>query len=179
MYEDERTKKKSAWLLASGIVMLALGVFLLANELPATSSADSPGMTLVMPGCKQAQTITYKRCGHEVQRRIDVPMQWVGMTRETVTAAMDPAWRMTGFSGGEIEMVTALDIFCPAHWVLMLTGDGTPAVFRNKYGFSMEKMGDKPMGTLDEATRTQLAVGLPFDTEAALSSYVKEYGENR
>ncbi len=175
--ENSRSSRASLWLLGIGIAFLIGGLIVLWNEVPSADPISAPSAGLVAPGCKQAQTIAYARCGHEVVRRIDAPAGWIGMTKEAVGATMDSEWRMTAFAPEVIEMSRVEDMFCPQHWVLALGLDGTPGVYRNRYGFSMERLSDVSLGALDEATRESLTRGIAFDTQEELEKWVA--GSNR
>ncbi len=171
---EGKTRDYSFRLLMSiGVTMLIFGLAILWAEWPRVDTAGAGQPQLVAPGCKLKQTIEYTRCGHPVYRRIDAPAEWVGMTQDGVAGRIATGWRMTGFGSDEIEMASAPDLFCPQHWVLMLDTDGTPAIYRNRLGFDMERIGDAGIRTLPEDVREQLAVGLAFDTKEELLDWAE------
>lgn len=179
MQQDKSESRGTAWLLVLGIVFLLVGVYLLwaQTPYPDEKQAGVAQVEMVASGSKQAQTIRYARCGHEVVRRIDVPAGWVGMTKNRVEAALTPQWRITAFSPDVIEMTCTEDLFCPEHWVLMLGADGMPGIYQNRYGFEMEHLDDVRMGTLDEDTRQMLTRGLGFENREALEAWVEAWKE--
>lgn len=177
MQEEKRRGRQGAWLLAAGVVFLIVGLAVLWMQMPPTDMADATNKTLVAAGCKQAQTIVYGRCGHQVLRRLDAPAAWAGMSKDAVEAAMEEGWRMTTFASDLIEMSITLDMFCSQHYVLTLSEEGVPGIYRNRYGFEMEEAGRVSLTAMDESTREMVSRGIAFDTEEALLQWVEE--ENR
>jgi len=175
LQENKDRTLRTTVLLVCGILLLAAGLVWLWYELPHADATGANHVQLVAPGAKQAQSIQYTRCGHEVLRRVDVPPEWVGLSKDAVLHVMDPAWRMTAFSPAVLEMSRAMDMFCPQHFVLLLGPDGAPGVYRNRYGFSMERLEDVTLRALDEATWETLAQGLAFDSREALNDWVRDW----
>lgn len=175
MQEDKQRGRQFAWLLGTGLLMLVFGVLLLWFQLPMPGAETGAPRALVAPGCEQAQTIDYLPCGHQVLRRIDAPAKWAGMTKDAVEAEMESPWRMTAFSPDVVEMICALDLYCPQHWVLSLNADGIPGIYRNQLGFEMERVGEAVLGPLTEETRALLIIGIPFDTRDALDAWASAY----
>lgn len=171
MRSDRQERLFSTILFPLGAVVAAFGIWLFAYS-PDAGQANAPRADLVAQGAKQAQTIVYMRCGHEVQRRVDVPVHFVGMNREAVAAQLDPAFRLTGFSANELEMAGSFDLFCPQHYVLMLDADGALGVYQNIYGYEMERMGDRRVGRIDEELRRKLLRGVAFDSLEELEDWV-------
>ncbi len=165
-------KNSPLWLLITGVILLILGATTLLSEMPGVNATQASQKELITPGCKQAQTIQYARCGHEVLRRVEAEAGWVGMTKEAVSAVLDAGWRMTAFSPAIIEMTRTEDLFCPQHWVLTLGGDGVPGIYRNRYGFTMERLGDASVRIRDEETRERLFRGIAFDSEEELKRWI-------
>ena len=172
MQREKQNNGVSKWLLGIGLLMLTAGLLMLWLQPPPVDAADSTGSALVAPGCMLQQTIDYASCGHQVLRRVDAPAMWTGMTKETVVKAMEEGWRMTGFGAGQIDMTCSLGLFCPQHWVLTLAEDGTPGVYRNRYGFGMERMDEVSLKITDEPMREMVERGIPFDTREELDAWI-------
>ncbi|HIT69383.1 MAG TPA: hypothetical protein IAC36_05750 [Candidatus Aphodomonas merdavium] len=173
MEGNERWKQRQAerigvLLAGVGIALLAVGIGILLAAVPASGQE-----TLVAAECKQAERIEYLRCGHTVMRRTDVRPSFVGMTRQRLEEALEQeggVWRLTSFSPEKISVTKQLDIYCPAHFVLMMDEDEHTAVFRNLDGETMERIAacDVPAG--DDTVRAQLRRGMAFDSLAELEA---------
>lgn len=166
----------SVALACTGAVMLSAGIGLLVAAAPAAAQEGA----LVAPGCKQVQRIVYSRCGHEVLRRLDAPAEWTGMTRERAEAALAEtggAWRMTAFTPRKIELTQSRDLFCPAHWVLMMDDSGETGVYRCMDGETMTRLSACGVPAPDEETRARLRHGVAFDSESALRGAVEALRE--
>ncbi len=175
MRHQRHTDHSSAFLFWIGVALLTGGLWLMSGALSDARDANAGAQSLVAPGCKQSQRIEYTRCGHEVLRRIDAPDRWIGMDQEGVLRALDEGWRMTDFSPNVIEMACAPDLFCPQHWVLTLSEDGAPGIYRNRTGFAMERVADAAIRVPDEEMRALLAQGVTFDSREALLSWAKQF----
>lgn len=165
-------RRISVWFIAAGALLVAAGAIFFSMRGVRTGDASAPRPDMVAAGSHLAQTIRYIRCGHEVQRRIDTPPDWVGLTKDGVAGRMDSIFRMTAFSPELIEMEAGLDLFCPQHQVLMLGADGTLGVYHNAYGFAMERMRDARINRMDEELRAELVRGLAFDSLEALDMWL-------
>lgn len=178
MYSEEeelRQARRSRRLLAVGIALLVIGVALLWLEGRGAHTAGRES-ALVAADCKLLQRIEYARCGHTVLRRMDAPAGWAGMTHEGVLQALseqEEGWRMTRYSADTIEMTCVPDLFCPQHAVLMLDADGTPGIWRNRWGFAMEWEEAVDLEPADEAERALLAEGVAFDSREALEAWIR------
>jgi hypothetical protein len=172
MKRNNRKKTWVAWLSSAAALALSAALLLLFGDARPSDAAGVGQPDRVMAQAKLAQTIDYARCWHQVLRRLDVPDGWVGMDREAVQRAMEPGWRLIAFAPQTLEMACAPDLFCPAHWVLMLDEDGEPAIFQNAYGFEMERQSQADFHPPDEATRALLARGLAFDSLADLQQWM-------
>ena len=80
---------------------------------------------------------------------------------------------MTRYSADTIEMTCVPDLFCPQHAVLMLDADGTPGIWRNRWGFAMEWEEAVDLAPADEAERALLAEGVAFDSREALEAWIR------
>lgn len=66
------------------------------------------------------RTLYYAPCGHSVQRREKLPAQLVGLTRGALEKEIGGLYEnaaVTGFSAGEVDITTRMDMPCPLHWV--------------------------------------------------------------
>jgi hypothetical protein len=164
MQQQNRKNRWLVWLSSATALALAAGLWLLSGDAFPSNAAGAGQPDRVAAQAKLAQTIDYARCGHQVLRRIDAPDGWAGMDVDAVQQAMEPGWRLISFAPQTLEMACAPDLFCPAHWVLMLDQDGEPAIFQNAYGFEMERLNAVNFRPPDEETRALLARGLAFDS---------------
>ena len=165
---EKRAQRLSVALAIGGALLLAAGTGMLVASVPAAGQE-----TLVAPGCMQAQTILYERCGHTVLRRMDAPAGWVGMTRKRVEETLEAqggGWRMTGFAPEKVETAQTRDLFCPAHWVLMMDERGETGIYRDLDGEKMTKVKSYAIGAVDEETRGALRRGLAYDSRQALDA---------
>lgn len=166
MQKTKRGAALAALLAGVGAALLAAGIAMLLTALPVSGAEDA----LIAPGAKQAERIEYTRCGHMVLRRMDVAPEMVGMTRERAEEALAGAWRLEAFSARLLTVSQQRDMFCPAHWVLMMDEKENTAVYRNTDGANMERMYDCAVTCADEETRAQLRHGMAFDTPQELEA---------
>lgn len=162
-------------LACAGMALFSAGIGMLAASVPAAGES-----ALIAPDCKQLQRIVYARCGHEVLRRLDIPAEWAGMTRERAENALAEAggaWRMTAFTPRKIELSQTRDLFCPAHWVLMTDAAGETGIYRCRDGAVMARLSACDVPIADEETRAQLRQGLAFESEQALREAVSAMRE--
>lgn len=124
------------------------------------------------------RTLYYAPCGHSVQRREKLPAQLVGLTRSALEKEIGGLYEnaaVTGFSAGEVDMTTRMDMPCPLHWVLRGGEDGLLAVWQNTTGeaLSVVRKTDIPMTAAAEEEQDELRDGRMFDDVQALEGYLE------
>ena len=124
------------------------------------------------------RTLYYTPCGHSVQRREKLPAQLVGLTRSALEKEIGGLYEnaaVTGFSAGEVDMTTRMDIPCPLHWVLRGGEDGLLAVWQNTTGetLSVVRKTDIPVTAAAEEEQDELRDGRMFDDVQALEGYLE------
>ena len=124
------------------------------------------------------RTLYYAPCGHSVQRREKLPAQLVGMTRGALEKEIGGLYEnaaVTGFSAGEVDITTRMDMPCPLHWVLRGGEDGLLAVWQNTTGeaLSIVRKTDIPVTAAAEEEQDELRDGRMFDDVQALEGYLE------
>ena len=124
------------------------------------------------------RTLYYAPCGHSVQRREKLPAQLVGLTRgvlEKEIGGLSENAAVTGFSAGEVDITTRMDMPCPLHWVLRGGEDGLLAVWQNTTGeaLSVVRKTDIPVTAAAEEEQDELRDGRMFDDVQALEGYLE------
>ena len=124
------------------------------------------------------RTLYYAPCGHSVQRREKLPAQLVGLTRGALEKEIGGLYEnaaVTGFSAGEVDMTTRMDMPCPLHWVLRGGEDGLLAVWQNTTGeaLSVVRRTDIPVTAAAEEEQDELRDGRMFDDVQALEGYLE------
>ena len=124
------------------------------------------------------RTLYYAPCGHSVQRREKLPAQLVGLTRGVLEKEIGGLYEnaaVTGFSAGEVDITTRMDMPCPLHWVLRGGEDGLLAVWRNTTGeaLSVVRKTDIPVTAAAEEEQDELRDGRMFDDVQALEGYLE------
>lgn len=124
------------------------------------------------------RTLYYAPCGHSVQRREKLPAQLVGLTRGALEKEIGGLYEnaaVTGFSAGEVDITTRMDMPCPLHWVLRGGEDGLLAVWQNTTGeaLSVVRKTDIPMTAAAEEEQDELRDGRMFDDVQALEGYLE------
>lgn len=124
------------------------------------------------------RTLYYAPCGHSVQRREKLPAQLVGLTRSALEKEIGGLYEnaaVTGFSAGEVDITTRMDMPCPLHWVLRGGEDGLLAVWQNTTGeaLSVVRKTDIPMTAAAEEEQDELRDGRMFDDVQALEGYLE------
>lgn len=123
-------------------------------------------------------TLYYAPCGHSVQRREKLPAQLVGLTRGVLEKEIGGLYEnaaVTGFSAGEVDITTRMDMPCPLHWVLRGGEDGLLAVWQNTTGeaLSVVRKTDIPVTAAAEEEQDELRDGRMFDDVQALEGYLE------
>ena len=124
------------------------------------------------------RTLYYAPCGHSVQRREKLPAQLVGLTRGVLEKEIGGLYEnaaVTGFSAGEVDITTRMDMPCPLHWVLQGGEDGLLAVWQNTTGeaLSVVRKTDIPVTVAAEEEQDELRDGRMFDDVQALEGYLE------
>lgn len=124
------------------------------------------------------RTLYYAPCGHSVQRREKLPAQLVGLTRGALEKEIGELYEnaaVTGFSAGEVDITTRMDMPCPLHWVLRGGEDGLLAVWQNTTGeaLSVVRKTDIPVTAAAEEEQDELCDGRMFDDVQALEGYLE------
>ena len=124
------------------------------------------------------RTLYYAPCGHSVQRREKLPAQLVGLTRSALEKEIGGLYEnaaVTGFSAGEVDITTRMDMPCPLHWVLRGGEDGLLAVWQNTTGeaLSVVRKTDSPVTAAAEEEQDELRDGRMFDDVQALEGYLE------
>lgn len=124
------------------------------------------------------RTLYYAPCGHSVQRREKLPAQLVGLTRGVLEKEIGGLYEnaaVTGFSAGEVDITTRMDMPCPLHWVLRGGEDGLLAVWQNTTGEALNvvRKTDIPVTAAAEEEQDELRDGRMFDDVQALEGYLE------
>lgn len=124
------------------------------------------------------RTLYYAPCGHSVQRREKLPAQLVGLTRGALEKEIGGLYEnaaVTGFSAGEVDITTRMDMPCPLHWVLRGGEDGLLAVWQNTTGeaLSVVRKTDISVTAAAEEEQDELRDGRMFDDVQALEGYLE------
>ena len=124
------------------------------------------------------RTLYYAPCGHSVQRREKLPAQLVGLTRGALEKEIGGLYEnaaVTGFSAGEVDITTRMDMPCPLHWVLRGGEDGLLAVWQSTTGeaLSVVRKTDIPVTAAAEEEQDELRDGRMFDDVQALEGYLE------
>ena len=124
------------------------------------------------------RTLYYAPCGHSVQRREKLPAQLVGLTRGALEKEIGGLYEnaaVTGFSAGEVDITTRMDMPCPLHCVLRGGEDGLLAVWQNTTGeaLSVVRKTDIPVTAAAEEEQDELRDGRMFDDVQALEGYLE------
>lgn len=124
------------------------------------------------------RTLYYAPCGHSVQRREKLPAQLVGLTRGVLEKEIGGLYEnaaVTGFSAGEVDITTRMDMPCPLHWVLQGGEDGLLAVWQNTTGEALNvvRKTDIPVTAAAEEEQDELRDGRMFDDVQALEGYLE------
>lgn len=124
------------------------------------------------------RTLYYAPCGHSVQRREKLPAQLAGLTRGALEKEIGGLYEnaaVTGFSAGEVDITTRMDMPCPLHWVLRGGEDGLLAVWQNTTGeaLSVVRKTDIPVTAAAEEEQDELRDGRMFDDVQALEGYLE------
>ena len=140
--------------------------------------ADAPNEKKPQTAAAQSVESAEAPCGHSVQRREKLPAQLVGLTRGALEKEIGGLYEnaaVTGFSAGEVDITTRMDMPCPLHWVLRGGEDGLLAVWQNTTGeaLSVVRKTDIPVTAAAEEEQDELRDGRMFDDVQALEGYLE------
>ena len=171
--EDHDIGRRRAGLLIALVglaVLLAGGFFALRSPARAVSRARET----VEENCALIQTLRYSRCGHEVVRRVAADKEYKGCTLAQMQQAF-AEWDITSFSPAEIEMSRTLPLYCPDHLVVLPDGTGILGVYENTFGegYALRTQLDIPVSDLPDALRETVHLGVPFQTDAEIESWLE------
>ncbi|MFR5788153.1 MAG: hypothetical protein ACLUHE_14310 [Christensenellales bacterium] len=113
-----------------------------------------------------------------VQRRENCPHSLRRLTRGALEKEIGGLYEnaaVTGFSAGEVDITTRMDMPCPLHWVLRGGEDGLLAVWQNTTGeaLSVVRKTDIPVTAAAEEEQDELRDGRMFDDVQALEGYLE------
>ena len=157
-------------------VALEAGITEPPAELEEMAGADLSART--QKGCYLHSTLHYAPCGHSVQRRENLPVKLIGLSRaalESEIGGVIPGAAVTGFSSAEVDISVGMDIPCPLHWVLKSGEDGKLAVLQNRNGEALEvvRETDVPLGRIPQDALPEIRTGKIFDDVQALEGYLE------
>ena len=170
-------------LLTGGAMLLGLALLLIValvpkgtvdDQPPAAAQVRSDAQLTANADCQLIQHMTYTPCGHSLTRRMTIPAELAGQTREALSAAYD-AWQITSFASAEVVMEQALPFYCPDHVVLMPDEGGMLCVFQNKYGdaLALVKELNLLISELPDDVQQTVRQGKGFDTMEALEKWLE------
>lgn len=121
------------------------------------------------------QTMHFVRCGHPVERRIQVPGQLAGKGFDAVRDYYD-LWEIKSMTEETVAMERYIDLFCPLHKVVYLDRTGQVVLAENRYGDGMAILKVLDGRITDDEMRNQLIAGIGFDSEEEAVQWLKEKG---
>ena len=124
------------------------------------------------------RTMYYAPCGHSVQRREKLPARLVGLTRGALEKEIGGLYEnaaVTGFSAGEVDITTRMDMPCPLHWVLQGGEDGwlEEILPRKSMMLTVVRRTDIPVALAAGEEQDELRDGRMFDDVQALEGYLE------
>ncbi len=170
--------------LVAAAVLLIIGLYPrdavapdLSNTAPPENMADAAGTQPsihVEAGCELVQLMKYSRCDHEVTRRIPLPQELAGKTRQEVETAYE-GWQVTEFLPKRVTMARLVSLYCAEHVVLMPDETGVLGVFENKYGDAMAfvRSLETSLDSLPESIQEEVRLGKGFDTMKDLEQWLE------
>ncbi len=164
--------------LIAALAVLAAALLLLAPQ--SAPDAPPPGQAAAQQDetlrqdAEMMQKLTYARCGHVVEKRVTLPRELHGATRERAQA-LYPDWQLTEFGASKLAMERALELYCPAHKVLLPDGMGMLCIFENKYGDAYARVDETgvELRGLPAALQEEVRLGLGFDDLHELESWLE------
>ena len=119
------------------------------------------------------QTMHFVRCGHPVERRIQVPGQLAGKGFDAVRDYYD-LWEIKSMTEETVAMERYIDLFCPLHKVVYLDRTGQVVLAENRYGDGMAILKIYDATFPDEETKNLLLAGQGFDSEEMAEIWLRE-----
>lgn len=170
--ENRDARRHAPWVI--GLVLAGALVAFAFLALRSPVRAVSRARETVEEGCALIQTLRYARCGHEVTRRVTADKEYKGCTLAQMQQAF-AEWDVTSFSPSEIEMSRTLPLYCPDHLVVMPDGGGILGVYENTYGegYTLRAQLDVPVSDLPDALRESIHLGLSFQNDAEIESWLE------
>ncbi len=160
--------------LITGSAMLGAMALVLTLAVQTANTQDAPDASPVRADsqmtanadCQVIQHLTYTPCGHQMTRRVALPADLTGQTRETITAAYGD-YQVTSFSAGEIVMEQSLPMFCPEHIIIQPSESGMLCLFENRYGDALGLIRETgvQLGDLPESIQQEVRTGKGFASQ--------------
>lgn len=170
--------KKRLLIICTLAAVMLMGVCIIPNE--SSREIQLPGS--IAPAAEQermaekasvSQTMHFSRCGHAVERRVNLPETLIGGNFEDVTAYYD-LWLIQSMTGDSLVMERHIDLYCPSHVVLSMDEAGQVVLAENRYGDGMAIL--KTINTLPcgDDVRKMLIAGMGFDDENEAIKWLTE-----
>lgn len=180
--QTEPIRLRGAHLWPGTLALVAASVLLMVILSPGGSAVDeAPSAQAgvadairLKADCVVVQRLSYAPCGHELTRRVSLPKELSGKTREELAASYD-GWQLTSYSAGEVRMEQLSELYCPQHTVLMCDEGGMLCVWQNTYGdaMSLSEELNIPVSDFPDDVQQSLRQGIGFDTRQALDSWLE------
>ncbi len=128
---------------------------------------------IIAPTCQMIWTTNFTLCGHS-REEMRQDRALIGLTEPEVRAATQ-GWAIETFSRVGLHFSRDVEVYCPDHVVLKSVPEGL-GVFRTEpTTFELQQIMQFKLDTtfLNEETRLQLELGMPFSDLAEIEGYVE------
>ncbi len=128
---------------------------------------------IIAPTCQMIWTTNFTLCGHtREEARQDRAL--IGLTEPEVRAAT-PGWAIEAFSRVGLRFSREMEAYCPDHVVLKSVPEGLGVFRTDPATFESQQIMQFKLDTafLNEETRLQLELGMPFADLAEIEGYVE------
>lgn len=119
------------------------------------------------------QTMHFRRCNHQVERRVEIPSGLIGADFEQAAAYYE-LWHIQEMTQEIIRMERYIDLYCPAHVVLSLDPSGQVVLAENRYGDGMAIVKTIDTKQPAEDKRKMLIAGIGFDGEEDALQWMRD-----
>ncbi len=140
-----------------------------------TPEADpaSAAELIIAPTCQMIWTTNFTLCGH-TREEARQERALIGLTEPEVRAATS-GWAIEAFSRVGLHFSRDVEAYCPEHVVLKSVPEGLGVFRTDPMSFELQQIMQFKLDTasLNEETRLQLELGMPFADLAEIEGYVE------
>ncbi len=128
---------------------------------------------IIAPTCQMIWTTNFTLCGH-TREEVRQERGLIGLTEPEVRAKAQ-GWAIETFSRVGLRLSRVVEAYCPEHVVLKSVPEGLGVFRTDPVTLELQQIMQFKLDTasLNEETRLQLELGMPFDDLSEIEGYIE------